>query len=113
MLRAFRHLPVALMAILANVAGAVPDASEDERSYLSCVRKHESRGEYDVVSRDKRYYGAYQFTRRTWNRAARYAGRKDLVGVAPHKASPADQDAMALVLVRWQGRSPWRQDGCR
>ena len=58
------------------------------------------------------YYGAYQFSQSTWNNTASHAGRGDLVGVRPSSASPADQDAMAVSLLNWQGRSPWAGPGC-
>lgn len=78
-----------------------------ELNFLSCVRWRESRGNYTVVSANGLYYGAYQFLRSTWDNTARHAGRADLIGMAPNLASPGDQDAMALHLLRWQGTSPW------
>jgi len=78
-----------------------------EASFLACVRQRESGGNYSVVSANGLYYGAYQFHRSTWDTTANHAGRYDLVGVAPNIASPADQDAMALHLYRWQGPAPW------
>jgi hypothetical protein len=59
------------------------------------------------VSPDGVYRGAYQFLRSTWNNVAAHAGRPDLIGVDPARASPSDQDALALDLYHWQGASPW------
>lgn len=75
--------------------------------FLVCTRGIESRGNYQVVSPDGVYYGAYQFLPSTWNATAEHAGRMDLVGVVPSNASPYDQDEMAWVLYTWQGNSPW------
>jgi hypothetical protein len=74
-------------------------------AFLACVRQRESGGNYQAVGNG--YYGAYQFSISTWNATAQHAGRGDLVGVRPDHAAPADQDAMALVLLHWQGRAPW------
>lgn len=90
-----------------SAPAATSGASAWELNFLACVRWRESRGNYTVVSANGLYYGAYQFLRSTWDNTARHAGRADLVGVAPNLASPSDQDAMALHLLRWQGTSPW------
>lgn len=84
---------------------AAPSAAEQH--FLDCIRRRESKQDYDAISPNKRYYGAYQFTQKTWNGVARHAGRGDLVGLSPSKATPAAQDAMALALLRWQGAEPW------
>jgi hypothetical protein len=83
-----------------------PPTSGSDAAFLACVRQRESGGNYSVVS-SAGYYGAYQFSIGTWNSTAAHAGRGDLVGVRPDHASPADQDAMALALLHWQGRGPW------
>lgn len=82
-------------------------ATASELNFLACVRWRESRNNYGVVSANGLYYGAYQFLRSTWDSTARHAGRADLIGVPPNLVPPADQDAMALHLLRWQGTSPW------
>lgn len=86
-------------------APAAPSAAEQH--FLECIRRKESKQDYDAISPNKLYYGAYQFTQKTWNGVARHAGRGDLVGLSPSKATPAEQDAMALALLRWQGAEPW------
>ncbi|MEJ5256461.1 MAG: transglycosylase family protein [Acidimicrobiales bacterium] len=97
----------------ASVAPAPPQLSTapgmtpQESSFLACVRRRESGGNYSIVSANGLYYGAYQFLRSTWDSTARLAGRGDLVGVAPNQASPADQDALALFLYRRSGPAPW------
>ncbi len=75
--------------------------------FLSCVRQRESRGDYTVVNWDGPWYGAYQFAAGTWNATASHAGRPELIGVLPHRASPWDQDDLAWVLYQWQGKGPW------
>jgi septal ring factor EnvC (AmiA/AmiB activator) len=75
--------------------------------FLVCTRARESRGNYGVVSASGIYYGAYQFSISTWNITANHAGRIDLVGVPPNRASVADQDDMAWTLYQWQGKAPW------
>lgn len=79
--------------------------NNSDAAFLACVKQRESGGNYQAVGRG--YYGAYQFAPSTWDGTARHAGRLDLVGVRPDRASPADQDAMALHLLQWQGRGPW------
>jgi hypothetical protein len=76
-------------------------------AFLACVRKRESGGNYQIVSANGMYYGAYQFLRSTWDSAAKIAGRPDLVGLAPNTVAPADQDAVALAYYHAVGSSPW------
>jgi len=84
-----------------------PSASGSDAAFLACVKRRESGGNYGAVSPGGTYRGAYQFYQGSWDNTARHAGRPDLVGVPPNQASPADQDAMALALLQWVGRSPW------
>jgi hypothetical protein len=74
---------------------------------LACIKRRESRGQYDVVNSSSGAAGAYQFMPDTWDNNARSAGRTDLVGVNPAAASAADQDAMAQHLLATQGLGPW------
>jgi hypothetical protein len=74
--------------------------------FLVCTRMRESNGRYDAVS-PSGYYGAYQFLPSTWDSTAVHAGRLDLVGELPSRASPFDQDETAWALYQWQGTGPW------
>ncbi len=74
--------------------------------FLVCTRARESAGRYDVVS-PSGYYGAYQFLPSTWDTTVVHAGRVDLVGVLPSRASQFDQDETAWALYQWQGKGPW------
>lgn len=71
------------------------------------LRQCESGGDYTAVQRGGPGRGAYQFDQPTWDGIARHLGRDDLVGVEPHTAAPADQDAAALRLYDESGRAPW------
>jgi peptidoglycan hydrolase CwlO-like protein len=102
--------PGATVAATAGAAAAVPDrgrvSPHHNEPFLVCTRFHESRGDYAVVS-PSGYYGAYQFLPSTWDSTAAHAGRLDLIGVLPSRASEYDQDEMAWVLYQWQGNTPW------
>lgn len=64
------------------------------QTWLHKLRTCESGGNYQTNTGNG-FYGAYQFMAGTWDRIARRV-RPDLVGVLPHKASPADQDFMII-----------------
>jgi hypothetical protein len=85
-------------------SGTFPEHNDP---FLVCTRERESHGDYSVVDAAGLYYGAYQFSRDTWDVTALHAGRSDLVGVLPNTASPYDQDELAWTLYQWQGTSPW------
>ena len=87
-------------------AAAGSPATAAEQATLACVRKRESGGNYGVVGGGGMYFGAYQIYQGGWDSTARHAGRPDLVGVPPNPASPADQDAMALQMLRWTAPGP-------
>jgi hypothetical protein len=78
-----------------------------EAQFLACVRQRESGGNYQIVSSNGLYHGAYQFLQSTWNSAAGIAGRPDLVGRAPETVAPGDQDFVALMYYRAVGGGPW------
>jgi Transglycosylase-like domain len=80
--------------------------------FLQCVVQAESGGDYQAVSPDGLYMGAFQFSQPTWDSAAQAAGRPDLVGVAPNTASKADQDTVAVALYALDGQRPWLGDRC-
>lgn len=73
------------------------------------VRWCESRDQYDINTGNG-FYGAYQFTLRTWDWVAGLIDRSDLIGVRPDLASPADQDRLAQALgfeIRGGGLKHW------
>jgi hypothetical protein len=76
------------------------------------VVQAESGGNYQAVSPDGLYRGAFQFSQGTWNVAAQLAGLPQLVGVPPNEASKADQDTLAIALYKADGEQPWT-DSCR
>jgi len=80
--------------------------------FLTCVVQAESGGDYQAVSPNGLYMGAFQFSQPTWNYAARAAGRPDLVGVPPNQASKPDQDTVAVALFALDGERPWLGDRC-
>jgi len=73
--------------------------------YLTCVRRHESSDNYQAYNPGGPAYGAYQFLQSTWNLAANHAGRGDLVGLDPRRASQYDQDEMAWTHVPMAGQA--------
>jgi hypothetical protein len=80
--------------------------------FLRCVIQAESGGNYQAISPTGQYMGAFQFAQPTWNEAARLAGIPSLIGVPPYKASPTDQDLLAIALYNADGEQPW-YDPCR
>jgi peptidoglycan hydrolase CwlO-like protein len=80
--------------------------------FLACVVQAESGGNYQAVSPNGLYRGAFQFSQSTWNFAAEEAHRPDLVGVPPNQASKADQDTLAVTLFTLDGERPWLGDRC-
>jgi len=78
--------------------------------FLVCVRQVESGGNYQAVSPNGEYMGAFQFSQPTWNDAAQLAGLPGLVGVPPNTATKADQDTLAVALYNADGDQPWYGD---
>jgi hypothetical protein len=76
------------------------------------VVQAESGGDYQAVSPNGLYMGAFQFSQPTWNYAARAAGLPGLVGVHPNLASKASQDTVAVALYALDGEQPWLGDRC-
>jgi hypothetical protein len=112
-------VPVAAAAIALLIAGCFPAkagppgfGAHHDDPYLTCVRRYESGGRYTVDSPNGLYHGAYQFHQATWDDTARHIGRRDLVGLDPHVASPALQDDMAWALYQWRGKAPWAGIPC-
>lgn len=75
----------------------------------AALRQCEASGSYTAVN-PVGYYGAYQFSTATWDWVASIHA-PHLVGVRPDRASPAEQDAMALALYGMRGASPWPHCG--
>ncbi|MFV0318043.1 MAG: transglycosylase family protein [Microthrixaceae bacterium] len=83
-----------------NFAGAVSDGG------LARLRACESGGNYQAVSRNGKYRGAYQFSRSTWNATAR-RHYPFLEGIDPAQATTWDQDRMARALWATGGPRNW------
>lgn len=96
-------------------AGAPPDISIPDPAlnpFLQCVVQAESRGNYQAVSPNGLYMGAFQFSQSTWNLAALSAALSILVNVPPNRATKAEQDTLAVVLYSLDGERPWLGDRC-
>jgi hypothetical protein len=96
------------VATRAGAGGAVPDPPLPP--FLQCVVQVESGGDYQAVSPNGLYMGAFQFSQSTWNLAAQLAGLPQLIGVPPNEASKADQDTLAVALWQADGSQPWTGD---
>ena len=55
--------------------------------FLQCVVRVESGGNYQAVSPNGLYMGAFQFSQPTWNYAAQASNWAILIGVPPNRAS--------------------------
>lgn len=84
-----------------------PPAAQSDEAFLACVRHRESRDNYGASDPSGTFLGAYQIYQGGWDSVAARVGRHDLVGVPPNQASPSDQDAIALAMYRFYGRTPW------
>lgn len=82
-------------------------APQSTEAFFECIRHRESRGNYNAVNSTGTFMGAYQFYQGGWDTFAARINRHDLVGVPPHTASPADQDAVALAAYNELGSKPW------
>jgi phage shock protein A len=99
------HAVTSSQAVATDAGFASADAVWD--TFRECTFSFESGGNYQIVSPDGVYYGAWQFDISTWNSVAARIGRNDLVGVLPSQASPADQDLVAHALWLDRGNQPW------
>lgn len=72
----------------------------------AALRNCESGGNYSILNPNGLYRGAYQFSQSTWDWVAG-AYYRELVGVDPAQASPADQDKMAFKLYETGGWQHW------
>ena len=82
---------------LGVTARAASDSQPSSR--LQRIAECESGGDPTAVSPDGRYRGKYQFSRATWRALG---GKGD-----PAKASEAEQDRLAALLMKRQGPSAW------
>lgn len=94
-----------------EIVGAKNNYSASLNEWLLALRTCETGGRYDRNSGNG-YYGAYQFLPSTWNSIARKTGRGDLVGVMPHMAAPADQDAMVIANANMTAGLSTQHPGC-
>ena len=78
--------------------------------FLSCVRAHESGGNYAAQNRYSSASGAYQFLDSTWRNVSVKSGHP---GYGRAMQAPWHvQDAVALWLYNNGGRSAWAGTGC-
>lgn len=91
--------PTTTAAPQAATQGSIP-------AFLACVRQRESGSNYQALN-PSGAAGAYQLMPATARNTANHAGRPDLAARPVLSWSPADQDAMAMHLLSWQGRGPW------
>lgn len=89
------------------VVTSAPAQSSSPGGFLACVRNRESRGNYQALNSSSGASGAYQLMPTTAHNVAIHAGRSDLASKPVSSWSNADQDAMAQVLLQWQGTAPW------
>ena len=87
-------------AAAASVVRPISSASADPSAHTWYrLRMCESSNHYGTNTGND-HYGAYQFDLATW----RSVGGQGL----PSNASPAEQDARALILYRERGWQPWQ-----
>jgi hypothetical protein len=102
-----RRIPVAAVCVVAGVAAvlALPASSASADPSANAwyrLRMCESGNNY-AINTGNDHYGAYQFDVSTW----RSVGGSGY----PNRASPAQQDARALILYRQRGWQPWQCAG--
>ena len=95
--------PEEVALYLESTAETRDELSNEE---LARLRHCESRDNYDVVSANGRFRGAYQFHRTTWDAVAE-RHFPWLIGIDPAAADPWWQDAMARALWSERGKQPW------
>lgn len=94
-----------------EVVGTKNNYSGSLNEWLYALRQCETGGNYQAATGNG-YYGAYQFLPSTWNSIASKSGRPDLVGVMPHQANPADQDAMVIANANATAGLSTQHPGC-
>ena len=107
--------PVPVTSVPSGTTGPAQGAGLPDPTlnpFLQCVVQAESGGNYQAVSPNGLYMGAFQFAQGTWNTAAQAAGLPYLIGVPPNEASKAEQDTVAVALYALDGEQPWLGDRC-
>lgn len=94
-----------------EVVGVKNNYSDSLNEWLYALRMCETHGNYQTNTGNG-YYGAYQFLPSTWNSIAKRTGRVDLIGVMPHQAAPADQDAMVIANANATAGLSTQHPGC-
>ncbi|PID33466.1 hypothetical protein CR969_00615 [Candidatus Saccharibacteria bacterium] len=94
-----------------EVVGIKNNYSGSLNEWLLALRTCETHGNYKANTGNG-YYGAYQFLPSTWNAIAKRTGRNDLVGILPHQANPADQDAMVIANANATSGLSTQHPGC-
>jgi hypothetical protein len=98
------------VALYAQITAPYQDAVSDEQ--LHRLRMCESDDNYQAISSNGLYRGAYQFAQSTWDGVAqRHFGW--LQGRDPATVEPWWQDAMARALWSEGGARPWPHCGAR
>jgi len=96
------------IAAFDQITGPYRDVLSNEE--LGRLRACESNDNYQAVSANGRYRGAYQFSQSTWNGVAqRHFGWLD--GLDPASVEPWWQDSMARALWSESGARPWPHCG--
>jgi hypothetical protein len=98
------------IAAFTKISAPYEDVLTNEQ--LGALRECESSGNYQAVSSNGLYRGAYQFNQSTWNGVAR-RHFPWLEGQDPSAAEPWWQDAMAKALWSESGARPWPHCGSR
>jgi hypothetical protein len=97
-----------------HVAWSYPSAIDNglTESKKEAIKLCESGGNYQAISPNGIYKGAYQFDQRTWDSvASRWA--PFLRGIDPRNVDPAWQDHMFYALYSERGAQPWPTCGRR
>lgn len=107
---------VGALAFLGVACG--PPPPPEDAPYVSpdpvlvCIRAHESANvrptPYHAYNPAGPYMGAYQYLQSTWDWAAAFAGRPDLVGKPPMEPYVywMDQDSVTLAVYHWAPNGP-------
>ncbi len=87
---------------------AEPSPQQALGAVWGCIREHESGDNYaDADSGGNGHFGAYQFSRGTWNTAVTGAGWPQYANGRADHAPPGVQDSAAVWLQAHAGWSQW------